>query len=241
MQQSTKMYHRLDTSSYAPYNINIWIQLKDLILSIQGHMFWIYSALFCILEESNNSAQRSVELKNAPKSPLSSQLTSVQKKSPYHVKKLVVIKESASMASRTKSNSIPTMYQHRNESVLSVSSRVNNMKTKANSTVEPMQMGQQKSKDHWQNTFSNMIKRRKPKGSIHPLEPVRASSSTPAFATFKEMETEKFKGATRRSSAPTLPRYDPRPSMHEERNGITRPPRWWRKMTSNGWVRRNSA
>ncbi|KAJ2958473.1 hypothetical protein NQZ79_g5964 [Umbelopsis isabellina] len=236
------MYHRLDSSSYAPYNVNIWIQLKDLILSIQGHMFWIYSALFCILEESNNSAQRSEKLKNAPKSPLSSKATFVQTKSSYHVKKLVVIKESESMASRTKSNSIPTtMYQHRNASVLSVSSRVNSMKTKADSTIEPMQMAQQKSKDHWQNTFSNMIKRRKPKGSIHPLEPVRASASTPAFTTYNEIEVERFKAATRRSSAPTLPRYDPRPSMHEERNGITRPPRWWRKMTSNGWARRNSA
>ncbi|KAG2180303.1 hypothetical protein INT43_004092 [Umbelopsis isabellina] len=241
MQQSTKMYHRLDSSSYAPYNVNIWIQLKDLILSIQGHMFWIYSALFCILEESNNSAQRSAELKNAPKSPLSSQSNTVQKKSSYHVKKLVVIKDSDSMDSRTNPNGIPTMYQHRNASVLSVSSRINSMKTKADSTIEPLQMGQQKSKDHWQNPFSNMIKRRKPRGSIHPLEPVRASASTPAFTTYSVIETERFKGATRRSSAPTLPRYDPRPSMHEERNGITRPPRWWRKMTSNGWVRRNSA
>jgi hypothetical protein len=211
-------------------------------------MFWIYSALFCILEESNNSVQRLEELKNAPKPSLRSKPSrcskpaSAPKKTSYHVKKLVVIKESESLDSRIKANNIPTMYQQRNASVLNVSSRIINVKAKSDPTIETMRVGQQKSRDHWQNTLSNMIKRRKPKISIHPLEPVRASASTPAFPTYSDIETDIYKTATRRSSASTLPHnYDSRPSMHEERNGITRPPRWWRKMTSNGWARRNSA
>jgi hypothetical protein len=34
---------------------------------------------------------------------------------------------------------------------------------------------------------------------------------------------------------------DWRPSIHEERHGITKPPKWWWKMTMGPWKRRNSA
>lgn len=242
MHTFTKMYE-MESTTYAEYHSNIWSSLIDVILCIQGHMFWIYSAIFCFWDESNNSLLRLDDKKISPRFTTPSKPASESKwgsdkdtaqKPKIPPRRLDLAKQVAPPQLRG--------YSCSNRSSPSLTTTEEKITFCPDMQLESPGTAQRKRRDPWQATITHIIKRRESKNQIHPLEPIIASSSVPSLPNYTEYEPVARQKTPRRLSAPTVSRVrDSRPSIHEERNGITKPPRWWRKMTTVGWKRRNTA
>jgi hypothetical protein len=239
MHYFTKMYQAERSSTYAPYSSNVWSHLMDAILCIQGHMFWIYSAVFCLWEESSLSLEDMKKISPASNTP--SKPASESKRRLDTTKTVSNKKISRSRIKPVKDAVVS--YQHKNMSSPCLTTTVvEKTITKPDIQLESPSASQRKRKELWQSTITQIMKRRDPNNQIHPLEKLSASSSAPSLPAYTEEDLVIEHKAPRRSSAPAVSHvYDSRPSIHEERHGITKPPRWWRKMTTVRWKRRNTA
>lgn len=233
--------HQLESRPHSQLQNNIWNNVVDLFTCIQGHMFWIYSAIFCLWEESNShplcplenvkiSSRPIAPTKAASQSTKSSEQPSKTKTS--QKKPIIQISKRRSSVGRSHDSvSSPCLINSADH------------KAKANVQVDSPAVHQRKKRDQWQATISQIIKRREPKSQVSPLPHIRASASTPSLVSSYQAENPQVPyKIPRRSTAPSVSRTnDWRPSIHEERHGITKPPKWWRKMTMGPWKRRNSA
>jgi hypothetical protein len=233
---------QLESRPYSQLQSNIWNNVIDLFTCIQGHMFWIYSAIFCLWEESNSHPLcplENVKISSRPIAPIKPASQSTR---------------SSEQPSKTKSSQKkPTMQvskgrrsMGRSHDSASSPCLINSVdyKSKANVQADSTAGHQRNKRDQWQATISQIIKRREPKNQVSPLQHIRTSASTPSLLSSYQTEQPPvpYKKIPRRSTAPSISRTnDWRPSIHEERHGITKPPKWWRKMTMGPWKRRNSA